>query len=95
MAYALDTNIIIHLLRQAPAVITRRDTAVDKGMLLVIPPYVNFELLRGFQYVPAPIKEKLYKQICNHCNMGEQNKSESFTGLCFSWRLIFFSRSKV
>ena len=73
MAYALDTNTIIHLLQQTPTVITRRDAAVAKGMQLIIPPYVNFEILRGFQYVPAPTKEELYKDLCNHCPIEEMN----------------------
>jgi len=74
MVYALDTNIIIHLLRQAPAVMAHRDATIDKGGTLIIPPYVNFEIQRGFQYVPAPSKEQIYKQLCERCGIGEMNK---------------------
>lgn len=74
MAYALDTNVIIHLLRQTPAVMIHRDEAIDRGMKLIIPPYVNFEIQRGFQYVSAPSKEQIYKQLCERCDIGEMNK---------------------
>ena len=73
MTYALDTNIIIHLLNHTPAVLARRDMAVERGIQFVIPPYVNFEIRRGFRYVSAPAKERSYKRICTRYPVGEMN----------------------
>jgi predicted nucleic acid-binding protein len=73
MTYALDTNIIIHLLNHTPTVLSRRDAAIRRGIRFVIPPYVNFEIQRGFRYVSAPAKERSYKQICTHCPVGEMS----------------------
>ena len=73
MTYALDTNIIIHLLHHTPAVLNRRDKEIGRGAQLVIPPYVNFEIRRGFHYVAAPAKERSYKQLCAHCTVGEMS----------------------
>jgi len=50
MTYALDTNTIVHLLSHTPNVLKQRDLAIDSGAKLIIPPYVNFELKRGFRY---------------------------------------------
>jgi len=73
--YALDTNIIIHLLQNTPNVCQKFDNAVmAEEAKIVIPPYVNFEILRGFRYVSAPRKEKTYKQLCNNCDIGEMNR---------------------
>jgi tRNA(fMet)-specific endonuclease VapC len=73
MVYALDTNTIIHLLHLTPAVIKRRDAAIEQGMQLVIPPYVNFEIKRGFHYVSAPRKEQLYKQLLTRYPVGDMS----------------------
>jgi len=73
MMYALDTNIIIHMLNHTPIVLRRRDEAVGRGVKVVIPPYVNFEIRRGFLYVSAPAKEQAYRQICTRCPVGEMS----------------------
>jgi len=77
MTYALDTNIIIHLLSHTPMVLARRDVALEQWARLIIPPYVNFELRRGFRYVHATAKERSYNQLCAKCTVGEM-KSETW-----------------
>ena len=71
MTYALDTNTIIHLLSHTPAVIAQRNSALEKGARLIIPPYVNFELLRGFRYVNAAAKERSYRLLYARYPAGE------------------------
>jgi tRNA(fMet)-specific endonuclease VapC len=73
MTYALDTNIIIHLLHNNSAVIAKRNEALEQGIQIVIPPYVNFEMLRGFRYVSAPSKEQSYKLLRANCLVGEMS----------------------
>jgi tRNA(fMet)-specific endonuclease VapC len=72
MTYALDTNIIIHLLRNHSGVSERFDcaVAVEKAGIL-IPPYANYEILRGFRYVAAPSKERAYTELRTRCPLGE------------------------
>jgi len=69
--YAIDTNVIIHLLHGTVAVRDRRDEAVRQGNGLIIPPYVHFEMRRGFLYKPAPAKEKAYRSFCSIFSVGE------------------------
>ena len=71
MTYALDTNIIIHLLRHTPNVLALRDASLASGATLIIPPYVNYEILRGFRYVNATGKERSYQKLCTRYPIGE------------------------
>lgn len=71
MTYALDTNIIIQLLRNDSVVCSSRNTALMRGDDLIIPPIVNYEMRRGFYYRSAPIKEKLYRSLCDQYLCGE------------------------
>ena len=71
MTYALDTNTIIHLLKHTPSVLARRDSALANGAQLIIPPYVNYELRRGFRYVKATAKERSYQNLCARYPIGE------------------------
>jgi len=50
MTYALDSNIIIHLLHFDPKVLAQRNAVIGRNEQIVIPPYVNFEIQRGFCY---------------------------------------------
>lgn len=63
MIYALDTNIIIHILYGTPEVRQARDRALEQGAQLVIPPFVNYEIRRGFLYQSAPKREKVYDEM--------------------------------
>ncbi|GHU79528.1 ribonuclease VapC [Clostridia bacterium] len=71
MIYALDTNIIIHLLQGTPAVKQRRDRAVEQGAVLVIPPIVHYEMRRGFMYQSVLTKEAVYRLMCERHPIGE------------------------
>ena len=72
MVYALDTNVVIALLRNNKAVSDKFDAVVETEKI-IIPPYVNFEILRGFQYVSAPKKQELYMDFCGRCPVEEMN----------------------
>jgi predicted nucleic acid-binding protein len=71
MKYALDTNIIIRLLKNDTIVCNHRDEALNQGHSLIIPAFVDYEMWRGFYYRSAPTKEKLYRSLCNRYPIGE------------------------
>jgi len=74
MGYALDSNIIIHLLRDTPAVVSNFDKALAHDTQIIIPPYVDFEIRRELRYANATTKEMLYQQLCNSCEIGEMRR---------------------
>ena len=47
MGFAFDTNAIIHLMRGTPSIRVKRENAVAQGERFYIPPFVNYEILRG------------------------------------------------
>jgi predicted nucleic acid-binding protein len=71
MIYALDTNILIDMLRSSPAIRAERNAAVDRGDMMIIPPFVHYEMRRGFLYKPAPAKESAYRAFCSRFSVGE------------------------
>ena len=71
MIYALDTNIVIHLLRNDIKVKCKFNNTVENGAAIIIPAFVNYEMRRGFHYRPAPAKEMLYNELCSHFAVGE------------------------
>jgi predicted nucleic acid-binding protein len=71
MVYALDTNILIHMLRPSPTVRAKRDAAIGRGDMLIIPPFAHYEMRRGFLYRSAPAKEKSYRAFCSVFSVGE------------------------
>ena len=73
MVYALDTNILIHLVRSSPAICAKRNAVVENGDSLIIPPFANYEMRRGFLYRQAPAKEKAYQVFCDIFSVGEMN----------------------
>jgi len=74
MTYALDTNIIIHLLKNTPAVISQYDSELSQGVPIIIPPYVDFEIRRGLRYANATAKERIYQRLRDTCEMGEMRR---------------------
>jgi tRNA(fMet)-specific endonuclease VapC len=48
-----------------------RDNAIKQGAKLVIPPFVNYEILRGFYYQSAPKREAVYKKMRDNYAIGE------------------------
>ena len=81
MVYALDTNIIIHLLHNTRPVIMRFDEKMAQRTRIAIPPYVDYEIRRGLRYVNATAKERAYGRLCNVCEMGEMRRE---TWVCAS-----------
>ena len=75
MIYALDTNIIIHLLQNTPVAVTKYDENLSSGIQIVIPPYVDYEICRGLRYANATAKERMYKQLCESCEIGEMRRN--------------------
>jgi len=71
MIYALDTNIVGHLIQRSPIVRAQRDAVLDHGSELIIPPFVNYEIRRGFFYQSAPVREKAYILLCLQYPIGE------------------------
>jgi len=74
MTYALDTNTIIHLLRDTPNVVSEYDKKVTQGTPIIIPPYVDFEIRRGLRYANATAKERIYLKLCDSCEIGEMRR---------------------
>ena len=74
MEYALDSNIIIHLLRNTPTVVKQFELALAQGIPIIIPPYVDFEVRRGLRYSNATTKEKIYQRLCDSCEIGEMQR---------------------
>lgn len=75
MQYAMDTNIIIHLLHGTAAVREARDNALKRGAKLIIPPFVNYEIMRGFLYQAAPKREAIYRLMKESYAIGEMTTS--------------------
>ena len=74
MTYALDTNIVIHYLRNEPNVREHFNKTILRGDNIVIPKIAHYEIRRGFRIQGAPNKEKLYDEligITGYCAIAE------------------------
>jgi predicted nucleic acid-binding protein len=65
MIFALDTNIVIHYLRNNQVVHQNFIKAIAEGDNIVIPIIVNYEIQRGFRIHHAPKKEAVYNVLIN------------------------------
>ena len=63
MIYALDTNIIIHYLKNTPSVHQNFNSAIMRGDDLIIPKIINYKMKRGFRVQSAPKKEAVYRAL--------------------------------
>jgi len=45
-----------------------------KGIPIIIPTYVDFEIRRGLRYANATAKERMYQRLCDSCEIGEMQK---------------------
>ena len=73
MVYALDTNIIIHYLRNEPNVRYNFRNAVTGNHDIIIPQIVDYEMRRGFRILTAPRKEANYKILLQDCAIAEMD----------------------
>jgi len=72
MIYAIDTDILIHLLsKKDNSVKVRRDDAVASGIRFTVPRVVDYEIQRGFLCNPSPMKEVMYRAFIDHYGVGE------------------------
>ena len=69
MNYVLDTNILVHYLRNEPNVQRNLDNAIMHNSKLIIPKAVDYELRRGFRIYPAPRKEAYYDLLIEQCTI--------------------------
>jgi len=73
MTYMLDTNTIIHYLRNHHKVLKNIYEANSGAAVLKIPVVVDYELRRGFRRTSASKKEELYQVLLKTCRMVEMN----------------------
>ena len=73
MKYALDTNTIIHLMRETDAVWENSVKAQESGARLVVPPFVHYEIRRGLLIRPSRKREKAYSIICDYCTLEDMH----------------------
>ena len=73
MVYVLDTNIIIHYLRNEPNVRLNFRNAVTGNYDIIIPQIVDYEMSRGFRIFPAPRKEANYKILLQDCEIADMD----------------------
>jgi predicted nucleic acid-binding protein len=74
-AYALDSSTLIKLLRRKPdlAIATNFSNAILSGTEIIIPQFVHFEMLRGFNYVNAKEQEQAYRKFLVKYSIGRFN----------------------
>ena len=77
MVYALDTNVIIHYLKEDVSVTKNFDNAVLNGCMLIVPRAVDYEICRGLELLSAAKKAAVYRDMtnpagrCRIADMGE------------------------
>jgi len=78
MMYVLDTNVIIHFLKEHENVKMNFRQAVSDDCELIIPRAVDYEVCRGLELLAATKKAAVYRAItdpsgyCRVVNMGEE-----------------------
>jgi tRNA(fMet)-specific endonuclease VapC len=78
MVYALDTNIVIHYLRDNADVRKSLSDTVSRGDRVTVPGIVNYEIMRGFKVNSAPKKETTYRILTDpngFCQITEMKPS--------------------
>ena len=63
MIYALDTNIISHILQKQDEVVNKLKTELDGGNQVVIPPIVYYEVRRGLLASNAIRKAEAFESL--------------------------------
>ena len=75
MVYALDTNIIIHLILGTPSVMSHYEECVRDNKKIALSPYVDIEIRRGLRYKNATAKEQVCERLCQNWILGEMGRS--------------------
>ena len=65
MTYVLDTNVIIHYLKEHESVKQNLRQAVSDGCILLIPRAVDYEICRGLELLSATKKIITYEELTN------------------------------
>ncbi|MCL1987617.1 MAG: PIN domain-containing protein [Firmicutes bacterium] len=73
MRYALDSNIIIDMIRRNSTSFERIDIEKLAGTQIAIPSIVDYEVQRGFYHTPSSKKECAYRHIKDGCIILEMN----------------------
>ncbi|MDR1992362.1 MAG: PIN domain-containing protein [Nitrososphaerota archaeon] len=68
--FALDTNIVIFLLKEDETVNNNLDRATRSGHELIIPPIVDYEVKRGFLAKRMSRKMSEYIDFCQSVSVG-------------------------
>ena len=63
MIYVLDTNVIIHYLKEHENVKRNLRQAVSNGCKLIIPRAVDYEICRGLELLSATKKAAIYREL--------------------------------
>ncbi|MCL2224699.1 MAG: PIN domain-containing protein [Defluviitaleaceae bacterium] len=79
MVYVLDTNVVLHYLREDASVVKHYVNAVSDGCALLIPRAVDYEVCRGIEMISATKKAATYNEMtkpspsgqCKVVDMGE------------------------
>ena len=76
-AYALDSSALIKLLRRKPdaTTIANFSNAILCGAEIIVPQFVHFEMLRGFNYINAKEQEQAYRKFLTRCTVGRFSDS--------------------
>jgi len=69
--YALDTNIISHLLRENAVVKSRVRDALSARNELVIPPLAYYEVRRGLLSKETPVQTASFDRFCQKVPVGQ------------------------
>ena len=72
--YALDTNIISHLLKENPVVKSNIRDALTARNELIIPPLVYYEVRRGLFSKETPVQTASFDRFCQRIPVGEHSK---------------------
>jgi len=69
MEFALDANIIIHLMRGTKSVELKVENAKSKGARFIIPYTVHYEITRGLHISKIAKHVNAYGIICTNCSI--------------------------
>jgi tRNA(fMet)-specific endonuclease VapC len=64
--YALDTNIISYYLKKNTKIMNKVDNVLMNDDIIIIPPMVYYESIRGLMYLNALAKLKKFQSLCSN-----------------------------